>query len=245
VGLGMPGSVSPKTGAVRNANSTWLNGRRFPEDLQARLGKPLRAANDANCLALSEATDGAGAEARVVFAAILGTGVGGGLVVDGRLVEGRNGVGGEWGHSPLPWPTADEWPGPEHWCGKRGCLEAWISGKALERDFADAAGRAATAETIATAARTGGAEEAAAIDRYVDRLGRGLAVICDVVDPDVIVLGGGMSNVDALYERAPAVIAKWIFSDVFDTPLAKALHGDSSGVRGAAWLWRPEELEAL
>jgi fructokinase len=245
VGVGMPGSVSPRTGTIRNANSTWLNGRNFAEDLQAHLGKPVRAANDANCLALSEASDGAAAGARVVFAAILGTGVGGGLVVDGRLVEGRNGVGGEWGHTPLPWPREDEWPGPEHWCGKRGCLEDWVSGKGLERDFRAVTGRTARAEEIVAGARSGGGDEAAALDRYVDRLGRGLAVISDVVDPDVIVVGGGMSNVPELYERVPAVVAEWIFSDVFETPIVKAAHGDSSGVRGAAWLWRIDELEAM
>ena len=245
VGVGTPGSVSPRTGAIRNANSTWLNGRRFAEDLQARLGRPVRAANDANCLALSEASDGAAAGARVVFAAILGTGVGGGLVVDGRLVEGRNGVGGEWGHTPLPWPREDEWPGPEHWCGKRGCLEDWVSGKGLERDFRAVTGRSQSAEAIVAGAREGRPDEAGALDRYVDRLGRGLAVICDVVDPDVIVLGGGMSNVDELYQRVPAVISEWIFSDVFDTPVLKAVHGDSSGVRGAAWLWGIDELEAM
>lgn len=226
VGVGGPGSVSPKTGLMRGANSTQLNGRPFPQDLARTLGRPVRYANDANCLALSEATDGAGAGAGVVFAAILGTGVGAGVVVDGRLVEGRNGFAGEWGHAPLPWPTAGEHPGPECWCGRRGCLELWVSGPALARD----AGR--PAEAVA-------AEPDAAFDRYVDRLSRGLAMVCDVLDPDVIVLGGGMSNIDLLYDRLPAAIAPHVFSDVFETPVRRAAHGDSSGVRGAAWLWPP------
>ena len=226
VGVGGPGSVSPKSGLMRGANSTQLNGRAFPEDLERTLGRPVRYANDANCLALSEATDGAGAGPGVVFAAILGTGVGAGVVVDGRLLAGRNGFAGEWGHAPLPWPSAEEHPGPECWCGRRGCLELWVSGPALARD----AGR--PAESVAAAPD-------AALDRYVDRLARGLAMVCDVLDPDVIVLGGGMSNVDLLYDRLPGAIAPHVFSDVFETPVRKALHGDSSGVRGAAWLWPP------
>ncbi|HVI30767.1 ROK family protein [Phenylobacterium sp.] len=226
VGVGGPGSVSPKSGLVRGANSTQLNGRAFPQDLARTLGRPVRYANDANCLALSEATDGAGAGAGVVFAAILGTGVGAGVVVDGRLVEGRNGFAGEWGHAPLPWPSAEEYPGPPCWCGRRGCLELWVSGPGLARD----AGR--PAEAVA-------AEPDAALDRYVDRLARGLAMVCDVLDPDVIVLGGGLSNVDLLYYRLPGAIAPHVFSDVFETPVRRAVHGDSSGVRGAAWLWPP------
>lgn len=226
VGVGGPGSVSPKSGLMRGANSTQLNGRAFPEDLERTLGRPVRYANDANCLALSEATDGAGAGPGVVFAAILGTGVGAGVVVDGRLLAGRNGFAGEWGHAPLPWPSAEEHPGPECWCGRRGCLELWVSGPALARD----AGR--PAESVAAAPD-------AALDRYVDRLARGLAMVCDVLDPDVIVLGGGMSNVDLLYDRLPGAIAPHVFSDVFETPVRKAVHGDSSGVRGAAWLWPP------
>ena len=245
LGVGMPGSVSPRTGTIRNANSLWLNGKTFAPDLQRVLGRPVRAANDANCLALSEASDGAAAGARVVFAAIVGTGVGGGMVVDGRLVEGRNGVGGEWGHIPLPWPDESEWPGPLHWCGQRGCMEDWVSGKGFERDFRAVTGREQRAEAIVAAARAGDAEAIAALDRYVDRLGRGLAVICDIVDPDVIVLGGGMSNVGELYERLPAVIEARIFSDVFETRIVQAMHGDSSGVRGAAWLWSIEELERM
>jgi fructokinase len=224
VGVGGPGSVSPANGLMRNANSTHLNGRPFPQDLQRVLARPVRYANDADCLALSEARDGAAAGAEVVFAAILGTGCGGGVVAGGRLIGGRNGFAGEWGHTPLPWPTAEEHPGPACWCGRRGCLELWVSGPGFARD----AGQPAEA-----AARAGGP----ALDRYVGRLARGLAVVCDLIDPDVIVLGGGLSNIDGLYERLPREIAPHVFSDTFTTPVRKALHGDSSGVRGAAWLW--------
>jgi len=237
VGVGMPGSISPTSGLIRNANSTWLNGRALGEDLARTLERPVRLANDANCLALSEALDGAGANARVVFAAILGTGCGGGLVVDRQLVVGRNAVAGEWGHSPLPWPGAGEHPGPSCWCGRRGCLELWISGTGLSTDD----GRGRTAEAVVAAARGGEPEAAAVLDRYVDRLARGLAVICDIVDPDVIVLGGGMSNVDELYDRLPGAVAPHVFADGFATPVRRALHGDSSGVRGAAWLWPLED----
>lgn len=233
IGVGMPGSISPASGLIRNANSTWLNGRAFGEDLSQALGRPVRLANDANCLALSEAADGAGAGAHVVFAAILGTGCGGGVVVDGRLVEGANGVAGEWGHSPLPWPASHEYPGPACWCGRRGCLETWISGPALARDH----GGGLTATQIATRAAQGDVGSAAAIDRYIDRLGRALAVVVDLIDPDVIVLGGGVSNIDALYDRLPAAIAPYVFADAVEVTVRKARHGDSSGVRGAAWLW--------
>lgn len=236
IGVGMPGSISPTTGLIRNANSVWLNGERFGEDLEAALGRPVRLANDANCLALSEAADGAGAGAGVVFAAILGTGCGGGVVVDGRLLEGRNGVAGEWGHTPLPWPTAQEHPGPACWCGRRGCLETWISGPALAADH----GTGLVAPEIIAQARQGAPGALASLQRYVDRLGRALAVVADLIDPDVIVLGGGMSNVAELYEQLPAAIAPHVFADGFDTPVRAAVHGDSSGVRGAAWLWPPE-----
>lgn len=235
LGMGIPGSISPRSGLIRNANSTYLNGQRFGEDLSQRLTRPVRLANDANCLALSEAADGAGAGARVVFAVIIGTGCGGGVVVDGRIIDGHNGFGGEWGHMPLPWPKPEEYPGPECWCGRKGCMEKWVSGPAFSRDAGFPTGQA-TMDAI----QSGDASAAAALDRYVDRLSRGLAAICDVIDPDVIVLGGGMSNVDALYERLPAAIAPHVFSDVFETPVKKAVHGDSSGVRGAVWLWPPE-----
>ncbi len=237
VGIGIPGSLSPVDGKVRNANSTWLNGRPFKEDLERRMGRALRLANDANCMALSEACDGAGAGARVVFAAILGTGTGGGVVVDMRIIEGRNGIGGEWGHTPLPWLKEDEWPGHRCWCGRMNCLETWISGTAFVKDFAEAAGEKLTGSEIAAAAQAGRPEARAALDRYVDRLGRGLAVIADILDPDVMVLAGGMSNTAALYDRTPPVVTQWVFSDQFTTSIVKAAHGDSSGVRGAAWLW--------
>jgi fructokinase len=234
VGVGGPGSVSPAGGLMRNANSTHLNGQPFPQDLARVLERPVRYANDADCLALSEATDGAGAGAGVVFGVILGTGCGGGVVIHGRLLTGANRFAGEWGHTPLPWPTAEEHPGPRCWCGRLGCMELWVSGSG----FARAAG--APAHEVVAAARAGEAPASAELDRYVDRLARGLAVVCDILDPDVIVLGGGMSNVDELYAQLPARIACHVFSDTFATPVKKALHGDSSGVRGAAWLWPPD-----
>ena len=231
VGVGMPGSLSPITGRIRNANSTWLNERPMQADLERVLERRVRMANDADCLALSEAVDGAGERAGVVFAAILGTGCGGGVVVDKRLVAGRNGFAGEWGHTPLPWPAADEHPGPQCWCGRRGCLETWISGSSF------AAHGGASSETLVARMRVGDPDAAEAFDRYVSRVARGLAVVCDLIDPDVIVLGGGMSNIAELAERLPKAIAPHVFSDVFETPVVAAMHGDSSGVRGAAWLW--------
>jgi fructokinase len=237
VGVGTPGSISPRTGMIRNANSTWMNGRPFHLDLERSLGRPVRIANDANCLALSEASDGAAAAARVVFAAIVGTGCGGGVVVDGTIVEGAHGVGGEWGHSPLPWPSGPELPPHRCWCGRVGCLETYVSGTGFEADYREATGTPRRGPDIIAAMRGGEAEATAAFDRYVDRLGRGLAVVGDIIDPDVIVLGGGMSNVDELYERLPAVYSDRLFSDACETRIVKAAHGDSSGVRGAAWLW--------
>jgi fructokinase len=239
IGVGAPGSISPRTGLIRNANSVWLNGRPFREDLEAALGRPVRMVNDANCLALSEAADGAASGAAVVFAAIIGSGCGAGLVVNGALVEGRNGIAGEWGHIPLPWPGEDELPAPPCWCGKSGCLELYVSGKGLEADDQRRSGPPRDAEAVVAAARAGEARAAASLEAYVGRLGRGLAVICNVIDPDVIVLGGGMSNVEELYAQLPAAITPFIFSDVFDTPIVPPAHGDSSGVRGAAWLWPP------
>lgn len=236
-GVGAPGSISPATGLMRNANSQWLNGRPFREDLETALDRPVRVANDANCLALSEAMDGAAAGAPVVFAAILGTGCGGGVAVRGEALHGANGIAGEWGHSPLPWLKPDEYPGPGCWCGRDACLETFVSGKGFEADFTRATGRSLAGEAIAEAMRAGDTEAAAAFDRYVDRLGRGLAVICDLIDPDAIVLGGGMSNVTELYDRLPRIVARHLFSDAFVTRIAPAKHGDSSGVRGAAWLW--------
>lgn len=237
VGVGAPGSISPRTGTMRNANSVFLNGRKFREDLSAALGREVRLANDANCLALSEVIDGAAKGSKTAFAAILGTGCGGGLVVDGHLLEGAHGVGGEWGHTPLPWPTHEEIDAAECWCGKRGCLETWISGSGLARDYARMDGRSLSGEAIIEAARAGEVLAEAALDRYVNRLARALGVICNIVDPDAIVLGGGMSNVHELYSRLPSAVRSYVFSDTWDARIVPARWGDSSGVRGAARLW--------
>ncbi|MEX0659495.1 MAG: ROK family protein [Egibacteraceae bacterium] len=242
VGLGMPGSLSPTTGRVRNANSVWLIGQPIDRDLAAELGREVRCANDANCLAVSEATDGAGAGARVVFAVILGTGVGAGITVDGALVAGRNGVAGEWGHNPLPWATGEEVPGPHCYCGRRGCLETWLSGPALARDHARATGQQLAAPAIAEAAEAGDRAADATLDRYVNRLARGLAHVAHVCDPDVFVLAGGVSNIRRLYEQAPALLPQWTFGGEADTPIEQAVHGDSSGVRGAAGLWPAADM---
>jgi fructokinase len=237
VGVGAPGSVSPRTGVVRNANSTWLNGRTFREDLERVLERPIRLANDANCLALSEVADGAAFGAGTCFAVILGTGCGGGVVVDGHLIEGANGVGGEWGHIPLPWPLMSEIPGPQCWCGQHGCLETWISGTGLARDFAQTNERRLDGPAIVAAARSGDAAAAAAVDRYVDRLGRALAMVCNLIDPDVFVFGGGLSNVAEIFEALPQVIQRHVFCEDWSAKLTPARWGDSSGVRGAARLW--------
>jgi fructokinase len=237
VGVGMPGAISPASGLVKNANSTWLNGQPFAEDLQQRLSRPVRFANDANCLALSEATDGAAAGAQVVFGVILGTGVGGGLVVRGNVIIGANAVGGEWGHNMLPWPEDDEWPGPACYCGLTGCIETWLSGPAFARDFRQRTGREATAAEVCDLALAGDAQADAAWHRYERRLARAFASLINVVDPDVIVAGGGVSNVARLYEHVPQLWDRWVFSDRVDTTFVPARFGDSSGVRGAAWLW--------
>ncbi len=237
VGMGVPGSVSPKTGMLRNANSTWLNGKPFKEDLEKALGRPLRLENDANCFALSEASDGAAMSAGVVFGVIIGTGCGGGVVVNGKTLEGVNGIGGEWGHTPLPWPSGRELPGNVCWCGRPNCLETWVAGTGFAADYNRATGQALIGADVAKRAEAGEPDAVAALDRYVDRLGRAIAMVCNILDPDVFVLGGGMSNVEALYTRVPEVAARWAFSDVFETKIVKAKHGDSSGVRGAAWLW--------
>jgi fructokinase len=235
VGIGIPGVISPATGRVKNANSTTLNGHTFDQDIARVLGRAVRVDNDANCFALSEATDGAGAGRRLVFAIILGTGCGGGIAVDGRVHRGPHGVAGEWGHNPLPWPRPDELPGLACWCGQTGCLETWVAGPALARDC-DGPG-ALDASGIPARAAAGDAQAQAALARHADRLARGLAAVINLLDPDCIVLGGGLSNMDHLYTELPRLLPRHVFSDVIATPILKAAHGDSSGVRGAAWLW--------
>jgi fructokinase len=237
VGVGIPGIVSPATGLVKNANSTWLIGQPFDQHLTRALGRPVRLANDANCFALSEATDGAAAGAGVVFGVILGTGVGGGIVVNGRILEGTHHIAGEWGHNPLPAPTDDERPGPACYCGRHGCIETFLSGPGWEADTARRTGRRRGAAALAEAARSGDGEAGEAVARYTDRLARALATIINILDPEIIVLGGGLSNIDALYEEVPRRWVPHVFSDEVHTRLVRAQHGDSSGVRGAAWLW--------
>jgi fructokinase len=241
VGIGMPGTLSPATGLVKNANSTCLNGRAFDRDLQAALGRTLRFANDANCFALSEALGGAAVGASVVFGVILGTGVGGGIVVDGKLLVGPNAIAGEWGHSPLPWPADDERPGPLCYCGRHGCVESFLSGPSLAAAHRRATGEALDAATVAARASAGDAKAEASLTLYEDRLARSLAMVVNLLDPDVIVLGGGLGQIGRLYERVPRRWVGYVFSDVVTTRLVPPRHGDSSGVRGAAWLWRPDE----
>ena len=241
VGIGMPGALSPATGLVKNANSTWLNGQPLAQDLSALLDRPLRFANDANCFALSEASDGAAAGASCVFGVIIGTGTGGGVVVNGQVLTGVNAIGGEWGHNPLPAPLADELPGPACYCGRCGCIETFLSGPGLAADHARVTGGARTSAEIAALAAAGDAAAEATLQRYEGRMARALASIINVLDPDVIVLGGGLSKLDRLYANVPAQWARWVFSDRVDTRLVAPLHGDASGVRGAAWLWPPRE----
>jgi len=237
VGIGLPGSVSRATGLVKNSNSVCLNGQPLHRDLEALLDRPLRFANDADCFALSEATDGAAADAAVVFGVIIGTGTGGGLVVNGQLLSGPNGIAGEWGHNPLPWPQSDELPGPACYCGRQGCIETWLSGPGLARDYQQTHGVSMDAMLIAQCAGQGDAQAVATLQRYVDRMARSLASVINIVDPDVIVLGGGVSNYQRLIDAVPACWGEYVFSDRVDTQLVVAKHGDASGVRGAAWLW--------
>lgn len=234
VGVAMPGSLSPITGMVRNSNSTWLNGKPFLEDLKVALARPVRVENDANCFALSEAVDGAAAGGRVVFGAIFGTGCGGGVVVDRKTIEGVNGIGGEWGHTPLPWARADETP-VRDWCGRWQCLEQWVSGTGFKR-WAGMSAREAD-----EAAQAGDPKAIVALDDLADKIARCLAVVIDIIDPDVIVFGGGVSNVERLYPSVRGKLIAHVFSDVVKTKVVKNMHGDSSGVRGAAWLFTPEE----
>ena len=238
IGVGVPGALSRATGLIKNANSTCLNGRPLDQDLGVALGREVRLANDANCFALSEAVDGAGAGAQVVFGVILGTGVGGGIAIGGRALVGANAIAGEWGHNALPWPRDDERPGPPCYCGRSGCVEAFLSGPAMAADHARVTGdaRVDPPEIVARAAARDVSCEAT-LARYEDRLARGLAQVINILDPDVIVLGGGLSRVERLYERVPQRWGEWVFSDRVDTRLSRPVHGDSSGARGAAWLW--------
>ena len=242
VGIGMPGAISPATGLVKNSNSVCLNGRRFDRDLERLLRRPLRIANDANCFALSEATDGAAAGAEVVFGVILGTGTGGGVAVRGAILTGANAIAGEWGHNPLPWPHPEELPGPLCYCGKSGCIETYLSGPGLARDFRAAGGRSISALEIGAQAESGDEYADAVLARYEDRLARGLASVINILDPDVIVVGGGLSNIKRLYTEVPRLWSQYVFSDKITTQLVQARFGDSSGVRGAAWLWPIEDL---
>jgi fructokinase len=237
VGVGIPGAISTRSGLVKNANSTWLIGQPLDRDLERALGRSVRVTNDANCFALSEAIDGAAQGAHTVFGVILGTGTGGGIVVDGRVLEGRHRIAGEWGHNPLPWPQDGEHPGPPCYCGRSGCIETFLSGPGLSGTFTSLAGRRADAAEITALAESGDRSANQALGIYETRLARALASIINVLDPDVIVLGGGLSNIARLYNRVPPLLKPFVFSDSADTPIVRARHGDSSGVRGAAWLW--------
>jgi fructokinase len=241
VGIGIPGTIVAATGLVKNANSTWLIGQPLGRDVEAALGRPVRFANDANCFALSEASDGAGAGHGTVFGVILGTGVGGGIAIRGRILVGANGIAGEWGHNPLPAPEPDEWPGPPCYCGRSGCIETFLSGPGLATDHRRHGGRAMEPAAIAAGAAAGDVACLATLDRYAERLARALAGVINILDPDVIVLGGGLSSLVHLYEEVPRRWGRHVFSDRVATRLLPPVHGDSSGVRGAAWLWRPEE----
>lgn len=241
VGVGIPGAPSPSTGLIKNANSTWLIGRPLVEDLSSRLAREVRVANDANCFAMSEAADGAAAGADVVFGIILGTGTGAGVVVRGTLLTGANAIAGEWGHNALPWADKDDEPAPECYCGKHGCIETYLSGPGLSSDYERRTGHRCDVPELLSRASRGDREAASTLDRYVSRAARGLAAIINVLDPNVIVVGGGLSNMDLLYERIPQLWGRWVFAagggEAVDTRLVRARHGDSSGVRGAAWLW--------
>jgi fructokinase len=233
IGIGTPGAPSPETGLMRNANSTCLNGQPLQQDLEELLQRPVRVANDADCFALSEANDGAGKDANSVFGVIVGTGTGGGLVIHKQLLQGPNAIAGEWGHNPLPWPQENELPGPQCYCGKQGCVETWLSGPGLARDH----GGEIQAKEIIQQAKQGEKQALATLERYYDRMARCFALVINIVDPDVIVLGGGLSNVETLYNEVPRRLPRYVFSDTLKTQLKPPVHGDSSGVRGAAWLW--------
>jgi len=242
VGVAIPGAVSPATGLVKNANSTWLIGHALDVDLSAILDRPVRLANDANCFALSEAVDGAAAGANVVFGVIVGTGTGGGLAINGRVIGGANAIAGEWGHNPLPWPEGDEWPGAQCYCGKMSCIETFISGTGLARDHLAITGQDLSAEDIAANTLAGDPLAEASFQRYERRMAKAMASVVNVLDPDVIVLGGGVSNVERIYQNVPPLINEFTFSDEVKPNLRRNVHGDSSGVRGAAWLWHDDEM---
>ncbi len=242
VGIGIPGTIATATGLVKNANSTWLIGKPLQRDVEARLGRPVRVANDANCFAMSEASDGAAAGVEIVFGVIVGTGTGAGIVVRGQVLTGANGIAGEWGHNALPWPGDDEHPGPSCYCGKHGCIETFLSGPGMTADHERHTGQRVMPRAIEHAAARGEAAASAAMERYELRMARALASVINILDPDVIVLGGGMSKIDRLYENVPRLWGQWVFAATGSTPdvrtrLTRAAHGDASGVRGAAWLW--------
>ncbi len=237
IGIGMPGSLSPKTGLVQNANSTWLNGRPLKADLESRLARPVRLANDANCFALSEATDGAGHGHDIVFGVIVGTGCGGGIVINHRVIDGPRGIGGEWGHNPLPWASADEHPGQRCWCGRLGCMETWVSGPGMAADHFRVTGETVTAADVAARAAAGDVSAQATLDRHASRLARGLAHVVNLIDPHVIVLGGGLSNMAGLYQTLPNLMQRFVLADDAAVDIRPPKWGDASGVRGAAWLW--------
>ena len=240
IGVGHPGSTNPSNGLMRNANSTWLNGKAFAHDLQKALQRPVRMANDANCFALSEASDGAGKSANIVFGIILGTGVGGGIVINKSLLSGSQKIAGEWGHNPLPWPEKPESPGPKCWCGKHGCIETWLSGPALSADHQRHYSENLDAREIFIRAESGDIKAKASIDLYANRLARSLSSVINLIDPDLIILGGGISNASILPDLVQAQLKEYVFSDIINTSIIANMHGDDSGVRGAAWLWPAE-----
>lgn len=244
VGIGTPGALSQVTGRIKNANSVWLNNQLLQQDVEALLRRPVRLSNDANCFALSEAMDGAAAGSRVVFGVIIGTGTGAGIVIDRKVLIGPNAIAGEWGHNPLPWPRPEELEGPVCYCGKRGCIETWLSGPGLARDHRRINGETLDAETIVRRAGAGNAACEATLQRYEARLARSLAHVINILDPEVIVLGGGLSNIRRLYRTVPEYWGNYVFSDRIDTRLVPPVHGDSGGVRGAAWLWQDNSAAA-
>lgn len=237
IGIGTPGAISPATGLLKNSNSTWLNDKPLKQDIEQQLDRQVRIANDANCFVLSEAMDGAGKDYNVVFGVIIGTGTGGGITVNKHLLVGPNAIAGEWGHNPLPWPGVGEIPGPDCYCGKTGCIETFLSGPGMANDYYQITGFTSNAEDIVTNAKQGDFHSNAALKRYELRMAKSLASVINILDPDAIVLGGGMSNIERLYDNVPKLWGDYVFSDMVTTKFLRAKHGDSSGVRGAAWLW--------